>query len=178
MPIALLIPNSTTDASGTISSGNHTNIDEGTSPNDAGDTSYVTTVANGSNGDFTFGLSDLPGNASSINSATLYASANIIGTYDNDTNVWAISATNDTASVSWDASVAGDRTESIKSAALTGETVGSLNAETITVSQTSWNQSMAPDGLQFQIEWIYIEVDYVEATAIPKTTLLTTLGVG
>ena len=161
MAIAKLFPTATSDPSTVIAAGDHTNIDETSDVGGgAGDDSYCDTNVNEQLATFSFTMSDLPADADTINSATLRVRANISNApgSNRDTMVWTVSCTNDGAAVTFDDT--NEQTEGSKTASLTAETVTTLNAETITVEQTSWSQNKGPDGMFLRIEFIEIEVDY------------------
>lgn len=167
MAIASLIPNSTTDTNANISSGTHTNIDEDI--DGAGDSSYVTSIANawtGTPANFTFGLTNVPADFASANTARIRVKAHIPSTANsNDTisYVCSVSGTNaPTNFVQWTNSENGNglTTKSATSQSVSAASSTNINGWIVDIEQTAFSQSMSPDGAQFQIEAIEVELDY------------------
>jgi len=183
MPIAYLFPDGVTDTDSNIDSGVLTDIDEGV---DGGtpDAALMTSVANDWAGGaaITFTLTDLPGEATGINSVTLRVRAEVGGGLDNDTidYVWdmAAGAGFNANTVAWDetdeAAGLADRTASVNS----GASVAQVNAASVRVRQLNWSQTKGPDNLFHAWDGFELEVDYAAAdpntAELPSATLTLT----
>ena len=175
MPIAKLVPNiAPVDASAEISSGAYTDIDETFA---SADSTYMDTATNNWAGGAVvdFGLSDLPGSADSINSVTLRVGADVYGDITPDDTIgytFQVIGTNaGTATVIWDDSDAAIQAIEARTATVTGTgTVANINSWIIRLTQSSWSQNMAKDGMFLRMESLELEVDYNLAAA-PILTL-------
>lgn len=167
MATASLVPVSLTDANANVAAGAFTDID-----NTIAAPSGVTldSMTNGWTGGpgvgsaFTFGITDAPGDFSSFNSIQLTVRARVTGGLTDDTLTYRtdISGTNAPTNVlDW---VETDDGAGLANRTFTNSTVTPSAADItgwiVRVFQNAFNQTMAPDGLNFEIDEIELILDY------------------
>ena len=172
MTIANLVPTgNATDASAILTTNDYTNLDNAS----ADSTNGAVTVANNNAGANTASwdaISNLPA-TDAIASATLYVVARINNVGGNaDTNDWRVRVNHggSTYEVTY---TQADTGYTQKTATITSPTETDLNAATIDVRQVNFAAIKGNDGQVFEIDEIWIEVDY---TASPETEINGLLG--
>lgn len=171
MPIATLVPTAVSDPNANIASGAVTDIDNTIAS--ANDAAFIRSVSNGWSGGvgagsaYTLTMSDLPGNATSINTVQFRVrgqTASIAGAPD---DTWSIRCDvtgtgAPTTQANWSTADEGQvwANRGDATAQSSSATVAQVNAWQVRIYQQTWNQSMGPDGMYMDISEVEIIVDY------------------
>ena len=162
MPVAFLFPDAQTDAGANVASGALIDVDEGITGADAAvEVSIDKQWA--APGFIEFGLDDLPGAATSINSVILRVRARIVGTHidDNIQYAWTIQGTNVAHPLlEWDFQADDGAPLANRQQTVTDSpTVANINAALIRVTQT-YAGVMAKENITHDWDCFELEVDY------------------
>lgn len=175
MPTATLVPTSLTDANSNVAAGAYTDIDETIASADGNTLDSVAgdwTGTTGTDTAFSFGLSDLPATADSINSVQFRVRARVTGSTNLGVS-WvkcAVSGTNaPTTTTRWIESETGDGfvNKGASSGVSSSATVAQVNAWTVIVYQEAWSTVEGTAATNLEIDAIEIIVDYNEAAPVP-----------
>ena len=180
MPTTTLVPSSLTDTQSNVAAGAYTDIDETIASADGTTLDSVTnewSPAAGTGSAFTFGLTDLPAEAYSINTVQFRVRARVTatGTPDDDAEyICDVQGTNvPTTTPSWFASDAGAgfANRGASSPVTSSATVAEVNSWTVGVYQSSYTLELeinpGADDLNLEIDCIEIIVDYNTAPPDP-----------
>lgn len=172
MATASLVPVSETDASANIQSGAYTDIDNTIAGAQDGallignNNQWTDQVDNTQGGQIIFGLTNAPGDFGSFNSIVFTVRAQVTGGIDGgDTMTWrgAINGTNaPAATVEWDDTddAGGFANRSISPDSGISPSAADITGWTFNIYQWLYNQSMGPDGGQWEISEIECILDY------------------
>lgn len=173
MPTVTLVPTSLTDTNSNVSAGAYTDIDETITSADGNtlDSQANAWTGSGTANAFSFGLSDLPADAASINTVQFRIRARVTTTSgasgDSTGYVGSVQGTNaPTTSASFSDSDAdlGFKNRGATSGVTSSASVADVNSWTVRVYQTHWfldtEFSPNPDGLNLEIDCVEIIVDY------------------
>jgi len=181
MAVVTLVPTSVSDPQTNIDSGTFTDIDNTIAAADDGalvvSTNNAWTNGPGTGSAFTFGLTDLPGDFGSINTAQFRTRAEVPATGEGDTTTYIcdVSGTNaPTATASWDDTDdgAGFSNRGAGSPVSNSASESEINAWIFRVYQNAYNQDMGPDGLLLNVSEMEIIIDYDVAAAAGHGLLL------
>lgn len=179
MPTATLVPTSLTDAYSNVAAGAYTDVDNTIASASGTTLDTVTNAFSGGTGAsyaFSFGLSDLPAEADSINTVKFRVRCRVTGTFNDppDLNAWKldVSGTNaptTVATYNQDNIGGGFITRGASSPVTSSALVSEVNGWSVRVYQTAFYQISTADDLNLEIDEIEIEVDYNAAPPDPPS---------
>jgi len=177
MTTATLVPTSLTDTNSNVAAGAYTDIDTTIASASGSTLDSVTngwSPSDGAGSAFTFGMSDLPAAATSVNTVQFRTRGRTTGTYSNDNIIYVcdVQGTNapSTKANFYSVNAGGAITNKGASSPVTSSaSVTDVNGWTVRVHQALYEASGTPDGINFEIDEIEIIVDYNEAPPTPPS---------
>ena len=177
MPTATLVPTSLADSNSNVAAGAYTDIDETIASADGSTLDSVTdewTGGAGTGSAFTFGMSNLPAEAVTINTVQFRVRGRVTGTNTTDAVSYKcdITGTNAPTTVArWTHNDAGSglANNGAASGVTSAATVAEVNAWVVRVYQTLYSTEGAGDGLNLEIDCIEIIVDYSTTPPAPPS---------
>lgn len=177
MATATLVPNSLTDTNSNVLTGAVSDIDETIASADGNTLDSVAnewTGGSGTGSAFSFGLTDLPATALSINTVQFRVRARVTGdsTYlvlsDYTCEVVGTNAPTNKAEWNQGDLASGFNNRGASSPATSSATVDEVNAWTVRVYQSNYSET-SPDNLNLEIDCVEIIVDYNEVEPEPPS---------
>ena len=181
MATVTLVPTSLTDANSNVAAGAYTDIDETIASADGTTLDSVTngwTGGPGTGSTFSFGMSDLPADAVSVNTVQFRVRARVTrtgggGLEDDDVtykcDVSGVNAPTTTAQWTNTDAGAGFANRGASSAVTSSALITDVNSWNVRVYQSVFNESETADNFNLEIDAIEVIVDYTAAAPPPPS---------